>query len=547
MAGCCAFAQHVIRGRWFSLFGSLIIFSSVGATGLFPLYSNEIKKSGFSQTQLNSFSVVKDLGSNLGCLAICLSLFLPQWCLVLMGSVMTSSGHIIIWFAVTGRTKPEVWLLYLSFLLLSNAAHFAKTGSFQISKTNFPDTYSLATQVLNLYSTLSPAILTQAYLPIYGSDSTSVLLFLSWFPSLIFLSCMFTIRKIDTRVILKNERNIWQQLDNFSFALALFLTGITITQRLLNFSQTNYKTSTFVMLMIMCCTLGAVLFEDFKNWKMEENSQEIIIDEYEENQKEEELPKNSVVDDVFKRPPNRGEEFGKLQGVWNFDFILIMIFTGLGVGSCITGIDNLGQVGESYLYDIQSLTTFVSLVSVWGYCGRVFSTLFSESRPIILSMVMFLTSVGYLMIAYGFRGSVYAASIVFGFSFGAQSALTFDIIRDLFGKKNSTTLFNISRMTIPISSYFLKRTVGAFYDAECLEMQETRMEFYKSGNVLTCQGKSCFAYSFKILGVTTIVGSVTACVLVMTTWEFYRVDFHKNHKDGNQKGAETASATNSNN
>ncbi|CAI0410901.1 unnamed protein product [Linum tenue] len=130
--------------------------------------------------------------------------------------------------------------------------------------------------------------------------------------------------------------------------------------------------------------------------------------------------------------------------------LILFVATICGVGGTLTAIDNLGQIGTSLGYPKKSISTFVSLVSIWNYLGRVGSGFLSEivltrykfPRPLMFTMILLFSCVGHLLIAFNVPGGLYAASIVIGFCFGAQWPLLFAIISEIFGLKYYSTLYN---------------------------------------------------------------------------------------------------------
>ena len=99
-----------------------------------------------------------------------------------------------------------------------------------------------------------------------------------------------------------------------------------------------------------------------------------------------------------------------------------------GLGGTLTVIDNLGQIGASLRYPKKSISTFVSLASIWTYLERVVSGLVSEilikryrtPRILILTLTLLLACVGHLLIAFDVPNGIYFASVIIGFCFGAQ-------------------------------------------------------------------------------------------------------------------------------
>ena len=134
--------------------------------------------------------------------------------------------------------------------------------------------------------------------------------------------------------------------------------------------------------------------------------------------------------------------------------LIIFVATFCGLGCSLTAVENLGQIGESLGYPQHTTSTFVSLVSIWNHFGRVFAGFVSEiillrwkvPRPLIMTLSLVLSGVGDLLIAFPIPSSVYIASLIIGFSYGAQLTLLFTIISELFGLKYYSTLFNCGQL-----------------------------------------------------------------------------------------------------
>ncbi|KAH9290870.1 hypothetical protein KI387_034987, partial [Taxus chinensis] len=137
-----------------------------------------------------------------------------------------------------------------------------------------------------------------------------------------------------------------------------------------------------------------------------------------------------------KKWPVRGQDHTVVQALLSLDFWILFLATTCGLGSIITAIDNMGQIGKSLQYPKESISTFVSLFSIWNFLGRVGSGSISEilvqkysiPRPLLLSLVLEIACVGHLLIAFALPGSIYVASILIGMCFGAHWPLLFSII-----------------------------------------------------------------------------------------------------------------------
>lgn len=242
-------------------------------------------------------------------------------------------------------------------------------------------------------------------------------------------------------------------------------------------------------------------------------------------------------------PPERGEDYTILQALFSIDMIILFIACICGVGGTLTAIDNLGQIGASLKYPKNSISTFVTLVSIWNYGGRVFSGFVSEyylrkyrfPRPLMLTLILLLSCVGHLLIAFDVKNGLYMASVIIGFSFGAQWPLLFAIISELFGLKYYSTLYNFGGAASPIGLYVLNvKITGHLYDKEGKKQLAASGIERKEDQELTCVGGECFKMSFIIITAATFFGALISLILVARTRKFYQGDIYKRFRDAAQ-------------
>ncbi|XP_074588968.1 protein NUCLEAR FUSION DEFECTIVE 4-like [Curcuma longa] len=241
------------------------------------------------------------------------------------------------------------------------------------------------------------------------------------------------------------------------------------------------------------------------------------------------------------KPPKRGEDYSILQALLSLDMLIIFFATICGVGGTLTAVDNMGQIGESLGYPLHNTRTFVSLISIWNYAGRVAAGFLSEiflaryklPRPLLFAVVMVVSCAGHLLIAFGVPRSLYVASIVIGFCFGAQMPLLFAIISEVFGLKYFATLYNVGGLASPVASYLLNvKLVGYLYDREARKQNGVEASSSPGHKSLTCMGARCFRLSFLIITAVTVAGALAMLVLMWRTRAFYRGDIYAKFKEG---------------
>lgn len=571
------FAVQVIKSQWFMVFGTILIMAAAGATYMFGLYSEDIKTSlGYDQTTLNLLSFFKDLGANVGVLSGLINEVTPPWVVLSIGAVLNFFGYFMIWLAVTKRTaKPQVWLMCLYICIGANSQSFANTGALVTCVKNFPESRGAVLGLLKGFVGLSGAIITQIYHAVYGNDSKSLILLIGWLPSVISFAFLRTIRII--RVVSRpnsHELRVFYRLLYLSLGLAGFMMVMIIIQKQYNFTRIEYGFSASVVTILLFLPISVVVKEEIDAWKLQKQSinppnLKIVVSNEttpsattiskEQNKFEPEPEREPEVEQISCwrtafRPPARGEDYTILQALFSLDMLILFFATICGVGGTLTAIDNLGQIGGSLGYPTKSTSTFVSLVSIWNYLGRVVSGFLSEHylkkykfpRPLMLTMTLALSCVGHLLIAFNVKNGLYIASVIIGFCFGAQWPLLFAIISELFGLKYYSTLYNFGSVASPIGSYLLNvRVAGHLYDKEAEKQLNASGRIRLPGEDLKCHGPECFRLSFIIITAVTVFGTLVSLLLVIRTMKFYRSDIYKKFRE-EAKAAETEMAAGNN-
>lgn len=548
------FAVHAINGRWFSVFASFLIMAGAGATYLFGTYSKDIKATlGYDQTTLNLLGFFKDLGANVGVFSGLLAEVTPTWFVLLVGSAMNFAGYFMIWLAVTQKiARPAVWQMCLYICIGANSQNFANTGALVTCVKNFPESRGVMLGLLKGFVGLSGAILTQFYLAIYGTDSKSLILLIGWLPAALSVIFVYTVRERKPERQ-PNELRVFYHFLYVSIVLALFLMAMNIVEKLVDFSKAAYAGSAAVVCAMLFIPLIIAIREDWVQWNLKNQdgmkpATETTVDraldiapevKSEVSKEKEEKARESCFVSICHKP-ERGEDYTILQALLSMDMLILFAATFCGLGGSLTAVDNLGQIGESLGYPTKTIKSFVSLVSIWNYFGRVFSGFVSESllvkyrmpRPLMMTFVLLLACVGHLLIAFPFPGSVYVASVIMGFAFGAQLPLLFAIISELFGLKYYSTLFNCGQLASPLGSYILNvKITGHLYDHEALKELAKKGISRSSVKELICMGVQCYRVPFIILSSVTLFGALISLVLVMRTRKFYSSDIYKKFRE----------------
>ncbi|CAN6248070.1 unnamed protein product [Urochloa humidicola] len=557
------FARQVVLGRWFMVFSSVLILSASGATFIFGMYSRSLKSSlGYDQRTLNTLAFFKDLGYNVGILAGLLNEVTPPWVGLTVGAALNLSGYLMVYLAASGRTtRPPVWLMCVYICVGANSQSFTNTCALVTCVKNFPESRGVVLGLLKSFTGLSGAIFAQLYLAIYGGgdDGKSLILLIAWLPvavSILFGHAVRVMPYHRSGSSAATTNTAFYRFLYISIALAGFLLVMIVVQQRIGFSHVAYAVSGAAVLLLLFLPLAVVVKQEHKILKeLAESLHEpptVTVEEPAAALQMVELPEQqsaairtteavtssststfgSCLKHMFTPPP-RGEDYTILQALVSVDMVLLFMATICGAGGTLTAIDNMGQ---SLGYPSKTINTFVSLISIWNYAGRVVSGFASEillsrygfPRTLAVTVVLLLSCAGHLLIAFGVLGSLYLASVLVGFCFGALWPLVYAVISEVFGLKYYSTLYNFGTVASPIGAYLLNvRVSGYFYDVEAAKQHGGSL----AGADKTCMGVECFRKSFLIVTGVTVIGIVVSLVLVWRTREFYKGDIYARFRD----------------
>ncbi|KAK8285677.1 hypothetical protein V6Z11_D08G237500 [Gossypium hirsutum] len=392
----------------------------------------------------------------------------PIWFLLLLGAAFNFAGYFMIWLVVAGKiTKPKIWQMCIYICIGANSQNSANTGALVTSVKNFPESRGSMIGLLKGYTGLIGAIMIQIYLAVYGNDR-------------------------------------------------IFLMALNLLEKIITFSEGGYIASATLVSFLVVLPLVISIREELLIWNVKKQAIDpptgITV----------ERPKPKAVS------PKQGDDYTVLQALTSIDMWVLFLSTFCGLGSSLTAVDYLGQIGESLGYPNKTVTSFVSLVSIWNFFGRVFAGFVSEimvvkyrlPRPLMMTMVLLLACVGYLLVAFPFPGSLYTASIVTGFSFGAQLPMNLTIVSELFGLKYYSVLFNLVQLASLLGSFvFNVKTTGTLYDKAAMKD-------------LTKKGLR--RLPFIVLASVTFFGALSSLILVIRTRNFYSSDICKKFKENTE-------------
>ncbi|CAJ2651304.1 protein NUCLEAR FUSION DEFECTIVE 4-like [Trifolium pratense] len=537
------FTLQVLTGRWFMVFSSFMIMSVSGASYMFGLYSREIKSVlGYDQSTLTLLSFFKDLGSNIGILSGLLNEITPPWVVLTIGGILNFFGYFMIWLAVIRKIpKPPIWNMCLYIFIGANSHCSTNTGALVTSVKNFPGSRGVVIGLLSGYLGLSGAIITQLYYAFYGNDSESLILLMAWLPTAVTFVFMPVI-KHHKMAEQPNDSNAFYNFLYMTPILAGFLMIMIIVQKCFKFTKSEYYvTSTVMFLLLIILPLIVVIMEEQRILKNKNGDGSNIATQMPPNlEKNPQARGETIQNQNIQIPPSRSEDHTILQAIFSLDMLTLFVATICGLGGTLTVVNNLSQIGLSLGYPAHSITTFVSLMAIWIYLGKVTQRVISEfiitklklPRPLMLTSILILSCFGHLLIAFDVPNGLYVASIIIGFCFGANWPVLFSIISELFGLKYYSTLYNVGSIASPIGSCLLSvRVAGYLYDKEATRQMAILGLKRKEGDELNCNGSECYKLAFIIITAVSLFGALVSLTLVIRTRKFYKGDIYNKFRE----------------
>ncbi|KAI5067525.1 hypothetical protein GOP47_0018053 [Adiantum capillus-veneris] len=192
-------------------------------------------------------------------------------------------------------------------------------------------------------------------------------------------------------------------------------------------------------------------------------------------------------------------------------------------------INNTGQIGQALGYS--SVSIFVSLISIWGFFGRLGSGVLSEylirwkavPRPVLLAASQLVMVLGYLILAAAMAGSLYIGSIVVGVCYGVRLSVSVPVTSEMFGLKKFGLMYNLLIINLPVGSLLFSSFLAGFlYDCEAV----------KDGSTTTCLGAHCYRLVFLLMAAMSGMGFVLDCILTLRTRSLYQQIYRTKHCKG---------------
>ncbi|KAI3761329.1 hypothetical protein L1987_51741 [Smallanthus sonchifolius] len=494
------------NSKWLATVASIWIQCSSGASYTFGIYSAALKSSqGYDQSTLDTVSVFKDIGANIGLLSGLLydavadkhrrgsSRFGSGLLLVyLAGAVQCFAGYFLMWLSITGVIqRPHVLLMCLFMFMAAHAQTFFNTANVVVAVRNFPDYSGTGVGIMKGFLGLSGAILIQIYHTLFDGKPSTFLLMLAVFPTLVSLALMSFVHANPSNT--SNDKPHLNRFSLIALVMATYLMIIIIFQNIFTFPSWAHVLTTTILLIMALSPLQVALTA-----QRSEKQSPIMAPLIMTSEAQEEV------------------EMNLLQAMRTINFWLLFLAMVCALGSGLATINNITQLGESLDYSTVEINAMVSLWSIWNFLGRfgggfvsdLFLHRYGGGRPLFICFTQLAMIVGYLII--GYSGNLYIGSVIVGVCYGSQWSLMPTITSEIFGVKHMGTIFNTIAAANPIGSYiFSVQVIGSIYDREAQA---------RGGS---CHGLHCFMLSYFIFAAVCGFGVLVSLVLFLRTRAFY--------------------------
>ncbi|PSS36144.1 Protein NUCLEAR FUSION DEFECTIVE like [Actinidia chinensis var. chinensis] len=543
------------RPPWVGLGASVWLQIASGNAYTFPLYSHSLKSVlGFNQRQVTMLGVANDIGENVGIVPGIACNKFPPWVVLLVGAFASFFGYGVLWLAVS-RTVESLpyWLLWLALCVATNSSAWLGTAVLVTNMRNFPISRGTVAGILKGYGGLSAAVFTEIFSMLLHNSSSKLLLFLSLGIPILCIVMMYAVKPCTpTSGEDSAEHSHFVFIQAASVVLGLYLLTTTVLGNFFPLSSSISYTFLVIMVLLLMTPLAVpvkmTLYRSnqskFGTLGQSVGSADELVQAGDNVDKKEPLltPSSSTtnlgsflesdsvseVDMLLaegegavkkKRRPKRGEDFTFREALIKADFWLLFLVYFAGVGSGVTVLNNLAQIGIAQ--GAHDTTILLSLFSFCNFVGRLSGGAVSEHfvrtktipRTIWMTFTQIIMIITYLLFASALDGTLYIATAVLGICYGVQFSIMVPTASELFGLKNFGIIFNFMSLGNPLGALlFSSLLTGYLYDNEAAKQHG-----------ISCLGPNCFRLTFLALAGVCAVGTVLSLVLTRRIKPVYQM------------------------
>ncbi|KAL4292191.1 hypothetical protein AHAS_Ahas18G0003400 [Arachis hypogaea] len=486
------------RPPWVGLGAAVWVQIAAGNGYNFPLYSSALKSVlSLNQQQLTILGVANDVGENVGILPGIACNFLPPWSLLLIGALLCFLGYGALFLALTRTLSTFPYVpLCLALCVATNSNAWFGTAVLVTNMRNFPLSRGTISGILKGYVGISAAVYTLIYTLLLKHSASNLVLFLALGVPIACLIIMYFIRPCTPPSGEDSSVHVhFLFVQAASVLLATYLVTTTILCDIFSITGAlSYVLAAIMLLLLMTplvIPLKMTLFPSHPLHLVTSNqtdpllapssSAASLVDE-DASDIETLLAEGEGAVTGNKRRPKRGEDFKFREAIVKADFWLLWFVYFFGVGSGVTVLNNLAQIGVAL--GANDTTILLSLFSFCNFLGRL-----------------------------ALDGTLYAATALLGVCYGVQYSIMVPTVSELFGLKNFGITSNFMMLGNPIGAIiFSALLAGTVYDAEAAKQGSS-----------TCYGANCFRLTFLILAGVVGLGTILSIILTLRIRPVYKM------------------------
>ncbi|KHG25802.1 Membrane protein [Gossypium arboreum] len=504
--------------KWLGFVSAVWVQAISGNNYTFSNYSDAIKTlMNLTQLELNNLSVAKDIGKAFGLLAGLASDRLPTPVILLIGAIEGLIGYGVQWLVVSQKIQPlPYWQMCIFLCMGGNSTTWMNTAVLVTCIRNFRRNRGPVSGILKGYVGLSTAIFTDICSALFSDNPAKFLIMLSVIPFAVCLTAVFFLRETPQSVSVAAEKEEARYFAIFNI-VAVVVAFYLLAYDFIGSTNQVFSLVFVIILLVLLASPSAVPVYSFcKSWRLARFAPDVErrepLLEQEANAAAE---RNEVINDetpvaveeavvVEKSRPVLGEDHTIFEAMGTWDFWLLFVSFLCGVGTGLAVMNNMAQIGLALGH--ADVSIFVSLISIWGFFGRITSGSVSEyflkkagtPRPLWNAASQILMAVGFLVMALAMPGCLYIGSIIIGACYGVRLAVSVPVASELFGLKYYGLLYNVLILNLPIGSFlFSGLLAGYLYDAQATPTP---------GGGNTCVGSHCYRLVFIIMALASILG-----------------------------------------
>ncbi|CAI0437901.1 unnamed protein product [Linum tenue] len=543
------------RPPWVGLAAAVWVEVAAGNGYTFPLYSPALKAvMGLNQQQITILGVANDIGESVGLLPGIACNKFPPWAVLFVGVVMCFLGYGVLWLTVSQTVVGlPYWLVWIALVIGTNSNAWFGTSVLVTNMRNFPLSRGTVSGILKGYVGLSAAVYTVIYNMVLKDSASNFLLFLTLGIPVTCLLMMYFIRVCTPASGEDSSVHVhFLFTQAASVLLAIYLLTTTIVTDVFSLGNAACYTLVAIMVVLMISPLGIpvkmTLFPAKKRSTptsasnlvaapvavegdstppteqplLVQSSSAAYLGSFLENEDASDVETLLAVGEGAvkkKRRPKRGDDFKFREAAVKADFWLLWMVYFLGVGSGITVLNNLAQIGIAF--GLNDTTMLLAIFSFCNFVGRLGSGVVSEyfvrssatPRSVWMTVAETIMVIIFILFGLGVDGMLYVATALIGVCYGILYSVMVPTVSELFGLKHFGVIYNFVLLGNPVGALlFSGGLAGTMYDIEASKQGSS-----------TCVGHECFKVTFLVLAAICGLGTLLSIILTIRIRPVYQM------------------------